>query len=461
VTVLQPGAHITNTVQLVRQLGQGGMGSVWLADHRALGTQVVVKFMMASLALDQAAVARFSREAAAAAQVKSPHVVQTLDHGVTPEGIPFIVMELLEGRDLAKYLAERRALSPQETVAIVDQLCRALERAHQKGIVHRDIKPENIFLCDVGHEEVFVKLLDFGIAKTGDIPGVGSATKTGLAIGTPYYMSPEQSLGSKSIDHRTDIWSVGVVTFECLTGVKPFEGDTIAALALALHHGVIPVPSSRANWLPPAVDAWFLQACARNVAERYGSARALSDGLRVALGGAPRASSVDIVGAAHSGSLSGTSGRLSTSTSSAAATAVSAEQLPMRSSQPLLLALVAALALVGGGFAAWKVLGARTDVPAPAVTSATAAPSVVETATPEPVRPAPVVIPSATAPSVVVQPQPAPPAPSAAIAAAPKAPPRAKTAAPKAAQPSKAPPPAAAPPPAQPKPRPANRDDIE
>jgi len=436
------------------------MGSVWLAEHRALGTQVVVKFMMAELARDAASVARFSREAAAASQVKSPHVVQTLDHGVTPEGIPFIVMELLEGRDLAKHLDERRALSPQETLAIVEQLCRALDRAHQKGIVHRDIKPENIFLCDVGHEEVFVKLLDFGIAKTADVLGVGSATKTGAMIGTPYYMSPEQSLGSKNIDYRTDIWSVGVVTFECLTGAKPFEGDTITALALSLHHGVLPVPSARANWLPPAVDAWFLQACARNPAERHASARALADGLRAALGGAPRASSVDIVGAGQRSSSPGTGGGLSTSTSSAAATAISAE-LPMRSNQPLVVGLVAALAMAGGGFAAWKVFGSGRDAGAPTSASATAAPAVVESVAAEPVRAAPVVLPSTAAPSVTGQPLPAPPATaSATTPPSPKAVPRPKTAAPK------LPPPAAttqpkAQPPAQPKPRPANRDDIE
>src|SRR3974390_1637257 len=137
------------------------MGAVWVADHLSLRTQVVVKFMSEDLANKPEATARFSREAAAASQVKSPHVVQTFDHGVTADGVPYIVMELLEGHDLDHHLRSSGKLSPAEVVAVVGQLARALTKAHERGIVHRDIKPSNVFLCDAGGGEVFVKLLDF------------------------------------------------------------------------------------------------------------------------------------------------------------------------------------------------------------------------------------------------------------------------------------------------------------
>src|SRR5258708_23979812 len=156
---------VTSNVRLVRPLGQGGMGSVWVAEHLSLKTHVVVKVMARELADSKEALARFSREAAAASQVKSPHVVQTFDHGVRDDGRPYIVMELLEGRDLDQHLTDRGKLAPAEVVAIVGQLARALSKAHERGLVHRDVKPSNVFFLDAGGGELFVKLLDFGIAK--------------------------------------------------------------------------------------------------------------------------------------------------------------------------------------------------------------------------------------------------------------------------------------------------------
>ena len=210
-----PDAHagmmVTPSVKLVRPLGEGGMGAVWVAEHLSLRTQVVVKFIASGLQDNKEATERFSREAAAAAQVKSPHVVQTFDHGFTADGIPYIVMELLEGRDLGAFLDTERCCPPDLVVEIIAQLSRALDRAHERGIVHRDIKPGNIFLCDDGRNEVFVKLLDFGIAKGVDVPKIDNGTKTGAMIGSPFYMSPEQILGSRNVDHRSDLWSVGSV----------------------------------------------------------------------------------------------------------------------------------------------------------------------------------------------------------------------------------------------------------
>jgi serine/threonine-protein kinase len=260
------------------------MGSVWLADHRALKTNVVVKFISAELSRDEQALSRFAREAAAASQVKSPHVVQMLDHGVSEDGTPYIVMEHLEGHDLSDHIEKYGAMRPTEVVEVISQLSRALMRAHESGIVHRDIKPSNIFLCDAGDGQLFVKLLDFGIAKGVEGNLLDSATRTGSLLGSPHYMSPEQVVGGK-VDAKTDLWSLGVVAFEALTAQKPFEADTIGGLALKIHNESLPVPTQFQPQLPKSVDLWFEKACARDPSARFGSAKELADALVLAVRG--------------------------------------------------------------------------------------------------------------------------------------------------------------------------------
>ncbi len=279
------GDLVTSKLRLVRPLGAGGMGSVWLADHLALHTQVVVKFIATTLQTNKEAIARFEREAASASQVKSPHVVQILDHGVSDASMPFIVMELLEGRDLAAHLEEFGRLPVEDTSEIVAQLCRALTRAHERGIVHRDIKPHNIYLCDAGGGELFVKLLDFGIAKGATVEKLDESTKTGTMVGSPYYMSPEQLIGAKDIDFHTDLWSTAVVAFEAMTGTRAFEGETIGALALRIHTEAPPTASSRCDAINAATDAWFERAFQRKPGDRFESAREMADALVVAVTG--------------------------------------------------------------------------------------------------------------------------------------------------------------------------------
>jgi serine/threonine protein kinase len=282
------GQLVTPNIRLLEKLGAGGMGSVWRADHLALSTQVVVKFMATELLIHSEVVGRFRREAAAAAQVKSPHVVQMLDHGVTPEGILFIVMELLTGHDLGKEIDEKGGLQVGAVARIITQVAKALSKAHEQNIVHRDIKPDNIFLCHDDDGEPFVKLLDFGIAKSSPQGSQHSGTQTGLMIGTPHYMSPEQLRGDKSLDYRSDLWSLGVVVYEALTGQRPFRGDSVAEIAVAVHTRDLMAPSAVRADLPPSMDLWFERACAQNPADRFASARELADALTRCLAEPPQ-----------------------------------------------------------------------------------------------------------------------------------------------------------------------------
>ncbi|WP_437707277.1 serine/threonine-protein kinase [Sorangium sp. So ce448] len=282
------GQQVTDTLRLARPLGQGAMGSVWVADHLALKTQVAVKFISTAYAQNRGLVERFRREALAAAQIKSPHVVQVFDHGVTPDGAPYIVMELLEGEDLKRRLERLGALPPPEVARIVSQAAKALGRAHQLGIVHRDIKPDNLFLLDLDGEP-FVKVLDFGVAKH-IAEGELAMTATGSVLGTPLYMSPEQVLSSKHVDFHADLWGLGVVAYRALTGQFPFSGETFGALSVALHSGVFAPPSHVRPGLPPAVDAWMQRALQTMPELRFGSAKELAEALEMAVFGAPRAS---------------------------------------------------------------------------------------------------------------------------------------------------------------------------
>jgi serine/threonine-protein kinase len=269
-------------VRILSPLGEGGMGSVWLGEHLTLETRVAVKFIAERLAQDSAARERFVQEATAAAQIQSGHVVRVLDHGIIEGGLPYIVMERLEGEDLAARLV-RGPLSVFETGAVVDQVAHALHAAHELGIVHRDIKPGNVF---IGRQDgaLVCKLLDFGIAKR-NTANLRAETSTGSLLGTPYYMSPEQLLSAKHVDARADLWSLSVLAYECLTGALPFAGDTVGAVAIRADRGAFTPASELRSGLPASVDAFFVHAFARSVDARPGTARALAEAFAAALEG--------------------------------------------------------------------------------------------------------------------------------------------------------------------------------
>jgi eukaryotic-like serine/threonine-protein kinase len=262
------------------------MGSVWEGTHATLGTHVAVKFIESEYAESPEARNRFENEARAAARLRSKHVVEVYDHGVTDDGRPFIVMEYLRGEPLDKRLERVGRIPAREAARLVMQVCRALAKAHAAGIVHRDLKPENVFLVwDEEDGADVVKVVDFGIAKfTDNQLGNSSATRTGSVLGTPYYMSPEQARGLRSVDHRSDLWSVGVIAYRCIVGTLPFEGEAVGDLLVKLCTAPLPIPSQLTPDVPPGFDAWFAKALTREPEGRFASAGELAESLAAVCG---------------------------------------------------------------------------------------------------------------------------------------------------------------------------------
>ncbi|MBI4701394.1 MAG: protein kinase [Deltaproteobacteria bacterium] len=276
---LRAGSMLTAEVRLVQPLKAGAMGSLWIGEHLGLGTRVAVKFMSEQAArTDPGALARFRREATAATQIQSQHVVQMIDHGTTEDRTPFIVMQLLDGESLGERIERQRELSVRDTAVILLQVAKALEQAHALGIVHRDLKPDNIFLVRTERpEELFVKVLDFGVAKQRHVGDDSMVTATGVMVGTPAYMSPEQVLGSKDVDYRADLWALGVLAYHAVTGRIPFDGPSPHALLLAICNGEFTPPSRLDKGLTPSLDRWFARALRPNPQDRFGSAREMAD----------------------------------------------------------------------------------------------------------------------------------------------------------------------------------------
>lgn len=279
----EAGDLIMKRYRLVSLLGQGGMGSVWRAEHIELKNQVAVKLLDPAISQNQEMIGRFLREARAAASLQNRHVIQIFDHGVE-DGEAFMVMELLEGESLGDRL-QRGPLGVEETIKFMCQVMRAMGKAHDAGIIHRDLKPDNIFITSDDDGE-YAKVLDFGVAKVGGDLGAtnGVKTQTGMMLGTPYYMSPEQAK-AKKVDARTDVWALAVITYECLTGKRPFTGDSFADLVLTLCNAPIPIPSQCAS-VPVGFDEWFVHATQRDVDRRFRSARDMASEL-IQLANAP------------------------------------------------------------------------------------------------------------------------------------------------------------------------------
>jgi serine/threonine-protein kinase len=255
---LAPADVLDGKFRIERILGQGGMGAVYVAEEIELGRQVAIKVLLPEAAANPEAVARFEREGRAAAALQSDHVTRIFGVGRLSNGAPYIVMELLDGNDLADTLAQRGPLPVNEVVHVIIDTCDALAEAHARRIVHRDLKPANLFFAKRANGSVTVKVLAFGISKT---TGAADATQslgltgTSAMIGTPFYMSPEQIRGSRDVDGRTDIWALGVTMYELLVGSLPFTGAALADLCVAVILNPHPSITAQRPDVPPALEA--------------------------------------------------------------------------------------------------------------------------------------------------------------------------------------------------------------
>jgi serine/threonine-protein kinase len=266
-----PGDLIAGKYEVIKLIGSGGMGYVVSAMHVELGEVVALKFLRPEALQIEELVERFSREARAAAKIRSEHVARVFDVGVLPDGVPFIVMEHLAGQDLADVLHERGPLPIKVAVEYVMQACEALAAAHASGVVHRDIKPENLFLTKHAQGLEFIKILDFGISKLALAPGKRGFVRTMMPLGSPVYMSPEQIRSSDQVDARTDIWSLGCVLFELLTGTTAFNEPSLMQLSASiLEHDPVPlreyVPDA-----PPELEEVVLRCLEKDADKRYGN----------------------------------------------------------------------------------------------------------------------------------------------------------------------------------------------
>jgi tRNA A-37 threonylcarbamoyl transferase component Bud32 len=265
--VIAAGQSIGN-YRILNKIGTGGMGAVYLAEHPLIGKRVALKVIHRELAGNREVVSRFFQEARAVNKIGNEHIVEIHDFGVTPEGDHFYIMEYLEGRTLASVLSRDKALDVMRSLHIGAQIASALAAAHAAGIIHRDLKPDNIMLMARLGEQDFVKVLDFGLAK---VFSAGTAVKTaaGVLLGTPQYMSPEACESKRDVDHRTDIYALGVLLFQMMTGVLPFDGESMGEVLVKQVTTLPPAPRAMNAAIPPSVEQILLRCLAKPVDARF------------------------------------------------------------------------------------------------------------------------------------------------------------------------------------------------
>ena len=402
---VEPGQVIAERYRIEALIGRGAMGAVWRAAHLRLNSPVAIKFLNPAIADDPEMLERFMREAQSAALVRSTHVVQIFDYGVE-RGAPYIAMELLVGESLEHRLLSRGVITASELDKVFGEVARAVAVAHEVGVIHRDLKPGNVFIAREGGHEV-TKVLDFGIAKLLDqqlSSPTGKGTHTGIMLGTPHYMSPEQARGNRRIDHRTDLWALAVLAFECLTGKQPFEGEALGDLMVNICTSDPRLPSSCAR-VPSGFDAWFLEGVMKDPEARFANAREMAEALHVLLADAARelqASSSDASfgtgrtlgfgaqpgpdpGVKEVDRVGETRPRGSLTTHGASSTEVRASSSVAAAGSARGKRVPIVLALAGAGVAAWSLLGLREPAPvaAPAQSSAALGPAPQVAAEPE------------------------------------------------------------------------------
>jgi serine/threonine-protein kinase len=276
---IQIGSVLRGKYRVERVLGVGGMGTVFAAWHGGLGQRVAIKVLLPAMLQHPGVLERFRREAQAASRIRSEHVARVIDVDAFDDGVPFMVMEYLDGRDLSS--ARGTGVEHEVAVEYVLQACDAIAEAHSLGIIHRDLKPANLFLTRTREGKPCVKVLDFGISKTGgpDDPNSASVTKTTAVLGSAEYMSPEQMLSTRDVDLRTDIWALGVTLYELCTGEVPFPGNTLTQVcALVMSQQPAP-PRCRRPQIPEGLETVILRCLEKDREQRYANVAELVEAL--------------------------------------------------------------------------------------------------------------------------------------------------------------------------------------
>jgi eukaryotic-like serine/threonine-protein kinase len=424
---IREGDLIAGKYRVDRILGVGGMGVVVAAHHLRLEELVAIKLLLPEALTDADAVRRFDREARAAVKIKSEHVTRILDVGALDSGAPFIVMEYLEGEDLAERIARTGPLSVEAAIELLLQACEAIAEAHTLGIVHRDLKPANLFCIQGAEGRPFIKVLDFGISKITRSTVAGSGlgmTKTAAVIGSPFYMSPEQMESPRSVDARTDIWSLGIVLYQLLTAEVPFNGETLPQVCVNV--ATRPAPSLRRSRpdVPTGLETVLLRCLEKEPSKRFSTVAALAAAL--ARFGSHRAQvSLDRIartlGQAEAGSDDGDGPRQNQTTDRPVTGPLPSWGATAKSTRPRARSIIgwtiSALLVIAIGLTFVRRPAPTSSLPAPAVLIGP--PSNTETATIakelprlDPVAPAPPgvpVVPEARAPSTGVTPIAKPP----------------------------------------------------
>jgi len=277
---LHEGDLVQGKYRVIRIIGEGGMGAVFEGENLRINRRVAIKVLHAALATNKEVVQRFEREAQAAGRIGNDHILEVLDLGDLPDGDFFMVMEFLEGEPLSDRIRRLGRMTPEQVAPLMTQVLTGLQAAHTAGIIHRDLKPDNIFvLREKAGQKDFVKIIDFGISKFQPLGGEMKMTRTGSVMGTPYYMSPEQASGSSEADHRSDVYAVGVMMYEAVTGKVPFEASTFNQLLFKIVLDEVPKPEMFVPDLDPGFASLIHKAMARDKEARFQDCLSLRNAL--------------------------------------------------------------------------------------------------------------------------------------------------------------------------------------